>query len=95
MAERQGFIADWLAGGRRDAAGLSRTYGIGRKTAHKWIQRFLAGGVAGLAERTRARRDRAGRVPAEMERRLAAARRAHPMWCCIPVYFDAIFQIRP
>ena len=80
VAERQRFIEDWLAGGRRDVAGLSRTYGISRKTAHKWIQRFLEGGVEGLADRTHARRDRAGRVPAEMERRLAAVRRAHPTW---------------
>ena len=79
-AERERFIEDWLAGGRRDVAGLSRTYGISRKTAHQWIRRFLDGGVEGLAERTHARRDRAGRVPAEMERRLAAARRAHPTW---------------
>ena len=80
VEERKKFIEDWLAGGRRDVAGLSRTYGISRKTGHKWVQRFMEGGLEGLADRTHARRDRAGRVPAEMERRLAAARRAHPTW---------------
>ena len=74
MEERKKFIEDGLAGGRRDVAGLSRTYGISRKTGHKWVQRFMEGGLEGLADRTHARRDRAGRVPAEMERRLAAAR---------------------
>ena len=80
VAERKQFIEDWLAGGRRDLAGLSRTYGISCKTGHKWVQRFLAGGVAALEDRSHARQDRAGRVPAEMERRLRAARRVHPTW---------------
>ena len=80
VEERKKFIKDWLAGGRRDVAGLSRTYGISRQTEHKWVQRFMEGGLEGLADRSHARRDRAGRVPAEMERRLAAARRAHPTW---------------
>ena len=70
VAERKRFIEDWLAGGRRDVAGLSRTYGISRQTGHKWVQRFLEGGQAGLADRSHAHRDRAGRVPAETERRL-------------------------
>ena len=51
VEERKRFIEDWLAGGRRDVAGLSRTYGISRKTGHKWIQRFLEGGLEGLADR--------------------------------------------
>ena len=44
------------------------------------MQRFLEGCQAGLADRSHAHRDRAGRVPAEVERRLAAAHRAHPTW---------------
>lgn len=58
MEERKRFIEDWLAGGRRDVAGLSRTCGISRKTGHKWIQRFLEGGLEGLADRSRACRRR-------------------------------------
>ena len=80
VEERKRSIEDWLAGGRRDVAGLSRTYGISRKTRHKWVQRFLAGGVAALEDRSHARQDRAGRVPVEMERRLTAASRVHPTW---------------
>ena len=38
------FIEDWLEAGRRDLAGLGRTYGISRKTGHKWVQQFLAAG---------------------------------------------------
>ena len=55
VAERKRFIEDWLAGGRRDVAGLSRTYGISRQTGHKWVQRFIEGGQAGLAGRSHAR----------------------------------------
>ena len=80
MAERKQFIEDWLAGGRRDLAGLSRTYGISRKTGHKWVQRFLASGVPVLEDRTHACRDQAVRVPAEIARRLTAASRMHPTW---------------
>jgi len=44
---RKQSIKDWLEGGRRDLAGLGRTYGISRKTGHKWGQRFWPpGGVS-------------------------------------------------
>ena len=72
MEERKKFIEDWLAGGRRDLAGLSRAYGIRRQTEHKWVQRLMEGGLEGMADRSHTRRDRAGRVPAEIERRPAA-----------------------
>ena len=50
VEERKKFVEDWLAGGRRDVAGISRQIG------HKWVQRFLEGGQAGLADRSQARR---------------------------------------
>ena len=80
MEQRKKFIADWLAGGRRNLAGLSRAYGISRQTGHKWVQRYKDCGFDGLADRSHARRDRAGRIPEEMERLLVAVRRAHPTW---------------
>ena len=54
MQERKQFIEDWLAGGRCDPAGLGRTYGICRKTGHKWVQRFLAAGQPSRTNHTRA-----------------------------------------
>lgn len=80
MAERRRFIEDWLAGGRRNVAALSRAYGISRKTGHGWVRRYLEGGWAGLADRSHARRDGAGRIAADIERRLVATRREHPTW---------------
>lgn len=47
VEERKKFIEDWLAGGHRDVAGLSRTYRIRCKAGHKRIRRFLAGGYPG------------------------------------------------
>jgi len=51
MDERKAFIRDWLR--HRDVSGLSRTYGISRVTAHKWIARFRTDGEAGLADQPR------------------------------------------
>ena len=34
VEERKRFVEDWLAGGCRDVAGLSRMYGISRQTGH-------------------------------------------------------------
>ena len=56
-------------GSPRDAAGLNPT-GISRQTGSKGGQRFLKGGLAGLADRLHTRPRRAGRGPAEMECRL-------------------------
>ena len=78
VAERKQFIEDWLAGGLRDLAGLSRTYGICRKTGHRWVQRFLAAGWPSRTNYTRPP-DRAGRGPAEMEIRfIRASPGGHP-----------------
>ena len=79
VEERKRFIEDWLAGGRRDVAGLSRTYGISRQTGHKWVQRFQEGGQACLADRSHARPNRARRGPAQMELQfLRASPGGHP-----------------
>ena len=78
VQERKQFIEDWLAGGRCDQARLGRTYGICRKTGHKWVQRFLAAGRPSQTNYTRAP-NRAGRGPAEMEIRfLRASPGGHP-----------------
>ncbi len=45
-------------------AALCEEYGVSRKTGYKWLQRFVAGGPAGLVERSRARKQMGGRHPA-------------------------------
>jgi len=55
-----------------------RRLGISRQTAYKWRARYRAEGVAGLAERPRAAKRPAGRISAELEDRIVAARK----WLC-------------
>ena len=52
MDQRTQFIADYL----REVLSITELcdlYGISRKTAYKWIDRYLRQGPAGLEERTR------------------------------------------
>ncbi|WP_225421613.1 DDE-type integrase/transposase/recombinase, partial [Sphingomonas parva] len=53
MDERVAFISDWLAG-HWTVVELAGHYGVSRKTAYKWIDRYACEGVAGLAERSSA-----------------------------------------
>jgi putative transposase len=53
MDQRIGLIVACLAG-EESMAALCRHFGISRKTGHKWLARYRADGVAGLADRSRA-----------------------------------------
>jgi hypothetical protein len=55
-----------------------RRLGISRQTAYKWRARYRAEGVAGLEERPRAAKRPAGRISAELEDGIVAARK----WLC-------------
>ena len=52
MDQRVQFIADYQRA-VFDIAELARRYGISRKTAYKWIERYEIGGPAGLVDRSR------------------------------------------
>ena len=52
MDQRVQFIADYQRD-VFDVAELARRYGISRKTAYKWIDRYDVGGPAGLVDRSR------------------------------------------
>lgn len=80
MDERKRFIEDWLAGGGENVAALCRVYAISRKTGYKWLERFRAGGIAALEDRSHAAHRQPRRVGEELERRLIEARRGHPSW---------------
>src|SRR5256885_727784 len=51
MDEKLLFIADHLRGGA-PLSELCRRYGISRKTAYKWVERYRQGGRDGLKERS-------------------------------------------
>jgi putative transposase len=79
MDQRMALLADWL----RDEwtmTELAARYGISRKTAYKWVDRYDAEGAGGLAERSRAP-VHPGRAIGETERAaILALRHAHPHW---------------
>ena len=51
MEDRKKLVEARLTAVCRDVAGLSRTFGIGRKTGYKWVQRAVEGGWEGLMNR--------------------------------------------
>ena len=79
MDQRTQFIADYL----RDSLSvteLCQLYGISRKTAYKWIDRYLRHGPAGLEECSRRPRHSPSEVAAEIVAAFLEARRRHPSW---------------
>ena len=66
--------------GEVSVASVCREFGVSRKTAYKWIGRFVALGAAGLAERSRAARRHPLAVTKEIEQRALECRRRHPTW---------------
>ena len=91
MDQRVAFIADLL----RDEwtmTELAARYGISRKTAYKWADRYAADPEHGLAERSRAPHAHGRAMPAEIRQAVLALRRAHPRWG--PKKLRAILQDR-
>jgi putative transposase len=79
MDQRVAFIADWL----RDEwtmTELAERYGISRKTAYKWVDRYDEDAAAGLAERSRAPHTHGRATPAAIGAAVLALRRQHPRW---------------
>ena len=79
MSERVKFIGLYESG-ERTVAGLSQAFGISRKTAYKWIDRYAVEGVKGLYERSRTPHTHPQETPAEVQTALIEARRKHPTW---------------
>ena len=80
MDQRVAFIAEWL----RDEwtmTELAERYGISRKTAYKWVDRYEVDPAHGLAERARAPHVHGRATPAET-RRARGRRRAPWAICC-------------
>lgn len=79
MDQRVAFIADVL----RDEwtmTELAARYGISRKTAYKWADRYAADPEHGLAERSRAPHAHGRALPDAIRQAVLALRRAHPRW---------------
>ena len=59
---------------------LCARYGISRKTAYKWLNRYGQEGEQGLTDRSRAPKSSPSRTPDSVVRRLLELRRKHPTW---------------
>jgi putative transposase len=79
MDQKTQFIADYL----REVFSVSELcdlYGISRKTAYKWIDRYLRQAPAGLEVRSRRPHTSPNHTPPEVEEALLEVRRRHPSW---------------
>lgn len=79
MHQRTLFIADHLRG-TRSVTELCTEYGISRKTAYKWIERFIRRGPAGLEDRSRRPRSAPNATEPAVVEALLALRHRHPTW---------------
>lgn len=79
MDQKTQFIADYLRG-VLNTSELADLYGISRKTAHKFINRYLREGPTGLDERSRKPHRSPNHTPEHIEQELLEARRRHPSW---------------
>jgi len=79
MDQRVQFIADYQRA-VFDITALARRYGISRKTAYKWIDRYETGGPAGLVDRSRRPAHSPQATPEHVVSALLEVRRRHPSW---------------
>src|ERR1700694_1071752 len=79
MDERVRFALSFESG-RFSMSELCSEYGISRKTGYKWLARFREGGVAGLADHSRAPHTNPHRMPEAVEEYFRQERGTHPHW---------------
>lgn len=79
MDQRTQFIADYLRQ-TLTVTELCEHYRISRKTAYKWIDRYLIDGPAGLLERSRRPENSPNSTPKHIVEAILEARRHHPSW---------------
>ena len=79
MHQRTLFIADHLRG-TRSVTELCAEYGIARKTAYKWIDRYIRRGPAGLEDRSRRPHVVPNATAEAVVNTLITLRHRHPTW---------------
>jgi transposase InsO family protein len=79
MNERVKFIAGYLEG-EATFTELCEQFEVSRKTGYKWVERYDAGGVRALVDRSRAPRSHPQAVADTVVAAIVAARRKHPRW---------------
>jgi putative transposase len=79
MDQKTQLIADYLRD-RLSVTELCTLYGVSRKTAYKWIDRYLTHGPQGLEERCRRPSTSPRHTPEHVVAAILEARRRHPSW---------------
>jgi putative transposase len=79
MDQKTQFIADYLRD-RLSVTELCALYGVSRKTAYQWIDRYLTHGPQGREERSRRPRTSPRHTPDHVVAAILDARRRHPSW---------------
>ena len=79
MDARVSFILDWKSQ-KHQVTELCARYGVSRKTAYKWINRYLEEGADGLWERSHAPHQAANRTSEQVEEAIVQQRLRHPSW---------------
>lgn len=79
MSLRREFV-ELASGEGRNVTQLAARFGISRKTAYKWLERFQSQGVEGLADRSRRPHASPRRTRAQIETAIMVLRERHPAW---------------
>ena len=79
MEEKQSFIMEWLAGDSTMKE-LCKAFGISRTLGYEYVGRYLAGGLAGLKELSRAPRRVWNKTSRPVEKFIVEIRRKHGRW---------------
>ncbi len=77
MEQKQRFVS-LLTSDRFTMVELSESFGISRKTGHKWKARYEAHGMGGLEDWSRAPKTVTSRTEEAVERLIVAEKRLHP-----------------
>lgn len=79
MEERVRFVENFESA-LYSVSELCERYGISRKTAYKWLERYGREGESGLKDRSRAPKTSPSRTPACVAQPLIDLRQKHPTW---------------
>lgn len=79
MSERMKFVVAYLRD-EYSISALCRMFGISRPTGYKWIERFLAGDVSSLEDRSRAPHSHPNAISLEIEGAVVSTRVEHRTW---------------
>lgn len=79
MEEKQRFVT-LAQSARYTISELCESFGVSRKTGHKWLKRYAEGGIEGLRQRSRAPKSVPQRTDTDIEQIIIKERRIHSTW---------------